>query len=97
MLKEITREELEAHKSKLQFRIDDKMIDPYPYLSKIHKIGIYASEVLFSHRGRYWENLNNNNYVLEDKYQGTTSDPTNMKMVLDIFERIDGIRKINIK
>jgi len=83
MKKEITLEQIITHKSKLRINIDGKFIDPYPYLSRPEQICIYAEEVLFSHRGYYWENPDNKTYILEDKYQGTTSDPIILKMVLE--------------
>ncbi len=94
MKKEITKEELLTHKSKLRVFHNELKVnfDPYPFLPIKKQMRIYAKEVLNSNQGFYWQNENNGNYILEDKYQGTTSDPVNMMAVLDRMAKIKALK-----
>ncbi len=92
MKKEITKEEILGYKAKIRIPDEEgKLFNPYPFLPLKYKIGIYAEEVLFSHSGFYWENRDNKTYILEDKYQGTLSDPINLKMALGMIKRMESL------
>ena len=90
MKKEITKEELLEYKAKIRIWSEElqKYINPYPFLPIHKKLVVYAEEVLFSHRGTVQYNLATMTYTLYDKYQGTTSDPTNLNMVLKQINKI---------